>query len=342
VIVAVGVPISAVLLLLIGLLCAHRYRDRMRRGQQALLVELAHTRKLDEASRLMHAQSIDGRRVLMSELLDEVLASESLAILNGANADAPSDAAPESRFSGRLTWLRVGRPEDAALGLAAFINVPERALRDALNEGVLAMEREFASAASDEARECLHYVLHQRAGESGTHFPNSPFPRDCAEGGRVRADRTLGDGRGMALTDFMAHAAARAAKLEVHHLAALRVYSTAAFKCISGPLRAAQHGGAIDGEQIKQMLPATVSFLADAIKRLRVVDAARDSGTEVVDLYRGLRDVVLTDEFADKGGTDVACASRWLLPPPTSHRPRPTAHVSPPASHRPRLTARMR
>ena len=95
-----------------------------------------------------------------------------------------------SRFAVSLRWLVVGEPEHAALGLQHYLRVPERTLRDHLNRGVSAIVDEFAEHASDASRECLHYVLHERAGDSRRLFPNSPHPRDCDAAG-VRQDRRL-------------------------------------------------------------------------------------------------------------------------------------------------------
>ena len=85
-------------------------------------------------------------------------------------------------------------------------------------------------------QECLEYVLHAEAGSSDVLFSNSPYPRDCDAGG-LRRDRTTASGKGMRLSDFVAHEHCVAAHLTEAHVLALRLYSTAAFKAINAPLR---------------------------------------------------------------------------------------------------------
>ena len=74
-------------------------------------------------------------------------------------------------------------------------------------------------------------------------------------------DRTLSSGEGMRIADFCLLPEAMTAKLETAHLAALRIYTTAAFKMVNGPLRLAWGAR-------PHPFPVTVSFLSDAIGKL--------------------------------------------------------------------------
>ena len=80
-------------------------------------------------------------------------------------------------------------------------------------------------------------------------------------------------------------------------MAACRIYSTAAFALINGPLRD-------QGRSEAHPLPITVSFLAAAIGKLRVV-GAHESRT-AIDLWRGMRDMSVPDSFRQHGGTELA------------------------------------
>ena len=80
---------------------------------------------------------------------------------------------------------------------------------------------------------CCRYCLYSAAGESLKTFNNSPWPRDHDKNG-LRADRVrkgaTHEPLGMRLDDFCKLRASRVANLHPEHVAALRIYSTAAFK----------------------------------------------------------------------------------------------------------------
>jgi len=112
--------------------------------------------------------------------------------------------------------------------------------------------------------------------------------------GTVRRDK---GNEGKLLADFKAHRHAKRARLRDEHIAGLRLYSSQAYDCINLPLR-------------KHFRPhpfaATALFISDALKKLRVV-RAKTRGKQI--LWRGLKDVCLSDEFKDSGGTEMACMS---------------------------------
>ena len=104
------------------------------------------------------------------------------------------------------------------------------------------------------------------------------------------------DGQGYKKEHFWSMPQSREAKLELAHVTVLRIYSTAAFKVINMPLRA----GAV------HPCPVTIAFLAEAINRLRAVGADEADAQRPLDLWRGLADVSITDEFIQSGGTELA------------------------------------
>lgn len=85
-------------------------------------------------------------------------------------------------------------------------------------------------------------------------------------------------------------------------MAALRIYTTAAFKSINDPLR--------DHERIARRephpLPLTVVLIKNAVGKLRVVEATGEDANKTVDLYRGMRNVTTPAEFMQRGGTELA------------------------------------
>ena len=97
------------------------------------------------------------------------------------------------------------------------------------------------------------------------------------------------------------------------HVAALRLYTTACFHSINQPLRDL-------GRTKPHPFATTVFFLTDAIKRLRAVGAATDeaapdgeTGSPRV-LWRGMKNVQATMEFAARGGSELAPMSTTTDP----------------------------
>ena len=225
---------------------------------------------------------------------------------------APAAAAPAAspplrpeRQSTRFVApeLTFGRPEDAALGLLHFMCVTRNGLPMA--EGTAAIEREIAAFGTDVDRECLEYILRAPAGSSPRRFANSPYPRDCDEGG-LRADRKTAAGDAFLLADFVAHPRSRAACLEEAHVVALRLYSTAAYRSLNEPLR--------DVERFRRRtahrLPVTVAFLDQAIRQLRANEAPGATATgECRLLYRGLHNRTVPAEFLARGGSELGMMS---------------------------------
>jgi hypothetical protein len=167
--------------------------------------------------------------------------------------------------------------------------------------GIEAIRAEFEASGDGQAIECMRYVLDRPAVSSDLTFPNSPWPRDCGEGG-VLAERRTPSGDGMTLLDFWTHPHSQTAKLDPTHVAALRIYSTAAFALINEPMRdiRRRERGA------PHPLPLTTSFLRDGVSKLRSVGAHSQQANTVIDLWRGLRNVEVLKAFMNEGGTELA------------------------------------
>ena len=146
------------------------------------------------------------------------------------------------------------------------------------------IQREIEEHGTDEDKECLHYILHEKAGGSVARFPNGV--RD--EG---RNSETF--------EDFCNHKTCMACNLEPSHVLALRLYSTAVYKSINGPLRDTKRTG-------PHPLAITVSFVDEGVRRLRAIGASEDGAIASVDLWRGMRNAEMPDEFLSLGGTELA------------------------------------
>lgn len=179
-----------------------------------------------------------------------------------------------------------GRAVDAALGVLKYLDVPaEREVYLGLADGLDAIVREFEAHGTKDDRECLEYLLHGRTGDLPRRWPNG----------------VMDEGRpaGLSLDDFVAHPHSRLAGLSPAHVAALRLYTCNCFRSLNGPLR--RH---VDG--IPYPFPVTLLLIAEAIRLLRAVGAARSDANEPMDVWRGMKNLELTEGFATKGGTEVA------------------------------------
>ena len=105
-----------------------------------------------------------------------------------------------------------------------------------MNLGLEAIREEVARNGTEADKECLAYVLDMEAGSSDKAFQGG-LKRDCDKDGCVLPSRLTAEGRGMRLSDFVAHEDAVLAGLREAHVAALRFYTTAAFATINNGLR---------------------------------------------------------------------------------------------------------
>jgi hypothetical protein len=214
------------------------------------------------------------------------LASVARATAEASNIGDGIDGIESQLTDSALTQLITGQPRGAALGIHSYMRVDEQAVYAGMAQGVSAIQAEFDAYGTDEDRECLAYVRFERAGSSGLTFPNGMRDR-----GR----------RGETLADFVDHESSQRARLSEAHVAALRVYTTAAYKSLNTPLRRT-------APSEPYRFPVTLAFLADGIKRLRAVEADRggDGCDDRIDLFRGIRDRFATVDFLRYGGTEIA------------------------------------
>ena len=212
----------------------------------------------------------------------------------------------QTRFAIEPFELRFGRMAEAALGVEAFVCVPSNEIRVWLNEGLPALRREFEANGTEEDKVCMRYVLDEEAGSCNTVWPNGNLMLDHSADGLLCAGRTVqttsGEQRGKRLEDFVQHPKAQLANLEAAEVAALRIYTTAAFKSINGPLRDA---GRLERKE-PHPLSLTVVLIRNAVSKLRVVEATSDDANKSMELYRGIRNVTMPEDFVAKGGTDFA------------------------------------
>ena len=221
-----------------------------------------------------------------------------------------SEIAQPSRYSAEPRELVYGKPEEAARGIEHYMRVPTDEIRLGMNEGIAKIQAEIAAAGTDEDKECLHYVLNELAGSSTLRFPNG-----------VRDEGRNGD---EAFSYFVHHELSRKSNLEAAHVLALRLYSTAVYKSINGPLRDT-------ARTTRHPLAVTVKFVDEGVRRLRAVgaiDADADANADGAPppslgkgragkrrssasisrlvLWRGMRNAEVPESFMSSGGTELA------------------------------------
>ena len=240
----------------------------------------------------MFTKREDGRAVSVRETVARSLET-------AVEAQAKEEAV--GRFAGEATQLVTGKPKDAALGVNFYMRVDKLEFAmPSYSKGVAAIAAEFEASGTACDRECLHYCLTMRAGSSDLAFDNGDLKRDCDARGELLPSRRAADGGGMRLDDFMRHPAARTAELQLPHVLALRLYTTAAFRSLNSPLRDTSP------DRRPHAFPITVNFIREAISMLRAVEAESERATATVDLWRGLKNVEAASGFLESGGTELA------------------------------------
>ena len=113
----------------------------------------------------------------------------------------------------------------------------------------------------------MEYILDEVAGEKEEEVSYGKVMRDEGHDN-------------MRLEDFLKLKDAVTAKLELPHVAALRLYTSQAYKRINDPLR--------NGEK-PHPFAATTYFLSEALKKLRVVNAQGAEAQQRREFWRGMK-----------------------------------------------------
>jgi len=289
----------------------HAVAPAARQGHAKLLSELEAERRSGEAHTIIGGQGYeldallgpsdlaagDGGAAALREVLEPIAAE--LGGFSHASLAKAQLGGVDSRFNAPVEALVFGAPVDAARGIEHYMRVDASTVRSGLNQGVAAVRREFETAGTEEDNMCLRYVLDEEAGTNRTPFQEN-LCLDCDAEGSLLECRRRADGRGMRLADFCSHPKATASALTEAHVAALRVYSTAAYRSLNNPLRVAREDRPPHG------FPVTIALIHDAVKKLRAASAQADDAHAELDLWRGMQNRELPDGFMRMGGTEVA------------------------------------
>jgi hypothetical protein len=197
------------------------------------------------------------------------------------------DDAPSSADKFVVGKLISGANHVAAYGLTAYMGINAPRQGQIMQDGLKAIRAEFEKSGNETDIKLMQYVLDEVALEQEEMTPYGKVTRDEGHAG-------------MRLEDFAQHQNAHVAKLELPHIAALRIYTSNAHKCINDPLR--------NGEQ-PHPFAATTFFLAEAVKKCRAINAVEHLIGDRQEFWRGMKDFELTDDFRLQGGIELGCLS---------------------------------
>ena len=97
----------------------------------------------------------------------------------------------------------------------------------------------------------------------------------------------------------------RTAKLKRAHVLALRLYTTSTYSSVNQPLRT-------NLPTKPHPFAVTTFYISEGIKLLRAVAGELPGAHEPQVLWRGLKDLTISKEFLESGGTEFACMSTSL------------------------------
>ena len=109
------------------------------------------------------------------------------------------------------------------------------------------------------------------------------------------------------IDDFHAAPEAQEARLAREQTIALRFYTSNSFAAINNALRD-------DSRQSSHPLPAITTCIANGVKSLQAVGAKKKEAKQQLILWRGYKDVQVTSEFQEEGGTEFAPLSATTNP----------------------------
>jgi hypothetical protein len=164
------------------------------------------------------------------------------------------------------------------------------------------MADEWFQHGSDTDYANFQYVVHGRACDLD-HVPahvRESFRLGWYHGGSITQAEYDAGHAGMRLADLSAMPIATLAGLQLHHVAAIRLYTTDSYCLFNDPMRAREK---------PHPIKTTVLFLYEALKKLRKVAAKLNAEeyNQVLHLWRGMKNMTFDlAEFKKHGGTELA------------------------------------
>eukprot|EP00554_Chaetoceros_debilis_P003718 CAMPEP_0194086784 /NCGR_PEP_ID=MMETSP0149-20130528/22419_1 /TAXON_ID=122233 /ORGANISM="Chaetoceros debilis, Strain MM31A-1" /LENGTH=703 /DNA_ID=CAMNT_0038769963 /DNA_START=69 /DNA_END=2177 /DNA_ORIENTATION=- len=240
-------------------------------------------------SRLSHAIMVEPPLLTAEEN-----ANIKLVVKGNAHSTFESNAKLLSKFSDEKNYLITGNPMEAVLGLSYFLGVSEDHIQSvkAAKGGIAAMALEIEAGGEEELIRNMKYIFYEKASE----LQLSNGIRDLNNSGKT-------------LQAFANHRMAKKYNLRESHVAALRLYTTSAFRFLNAPLRNSMQKNMT--ENMPHPYPVTVSLIDEGIKRLRALTAEAFGAKTDIFLWRGMRNTTVDEHFLEgrRGGTELGLMS---------------------------------
>lgn len=213
----------------------------------------------------------------------------------GSTAATSTSAAPPSADSKFVApKIRLGNAGQAATGLPGMMGIDESTIGRFMQEKVQAIVREFEDHGGDEDKQNLNGVLDgSYRNPPDSKLTGAALAADAAK----KAATTC-----TTIDELMKCPEVKIARLKMHHVLALRLYTTSSYKCLNNPLRT-------DPPTQPHPFAATTFFISEGIKKLRAVAAERPDAFTPVVFWRGLKGMALSKAFVKQGGTEFGCMS---------------------------------
>jgi len=216
----------------------------------------------------------------------------------------PMGAAASSKYSSTARDYIVGEPSLAALGLDVYM---KQGFSDywvypnSCEEALAAIEKEFRLHGTDKDREWYDYIMHHAASE-----------QECIPQG------TRDKGRGPVTLKYFADSReATIAHLNLAHVLALRLYTSPVFSSLNIPLRTYKcdaEGKVLRPPEMQSPhnFPITVIYIREAILKLRAVEEKDGTQGLTQIMWRGNRDLIVSDDCLSRGGVETSITSTTL------------------------------
>jgi hypothetical protein len=188
----------------------------------------------------------------------------------------------DSKLVGDSKYLHIGRPVDTVLGLDVLMNTSccHQMYHQHLEQEEKGIEEEVMQLGDRKVLDVLRYILEAEARDRG-------YDKEREN---------------VSLDSFVNHSNALTAKLTKAEVVALRLYTTLAYLNINNPLRSEERQKCSE----PCPLPATTRFAYEATRKLRAVNSCTCKNMV---LWRGMRDLSVSDYFLANGGTELGFMS---------------------------------
>jgi hypothetical protein len=219
------------------------------------------------------------------------------------NCKLPSSPEEFGKFNANAKDYIVGEPIVAALGLEDYMKKgfsDHWAQPDSVDQAVAAIETEFRLYGTAEDQEWFDYIMNHPACE-----------RTYRQGTRDKGHGAI------TLKGFASKKEAIVANLDLAQVLALRLYTSPVYKSLNDPLRSykCESDGTLTiprSMKAQHRFPVTVSYIQKALLKLRAVECDRGKQGELLVMWRGNQNLIVSQDYLARGGVETGIISTSL------------------------------